>query len=54
MDCKTSIEIEIDSNSDLDCISERFMKKHNLQTRKYSDLVRIKRFNEDLVREVNR
>jgi hypothetical protein len=41
------IRIQIDSGSDLDCILERFVKRHNLPIMKHSDPVRVKRFNED-------
>jgi hypothetical protein len=44
-----SVRIQIDSKLDLNCISERFVKRHNLSMMKHSDLVRVKRFNEDIV-----
>jgi hypothetical protein len=43
-----SVRIQIDLGLDLNCISERFMKRHNLLTRRYLDPVRIKRFNGEL------
>jgi hypothetical protein len=48
------VRIQIDSGLDLDCILERFVKRHNLPTRKHSDLVRIREFNRDLIGKVDR
>jgi gag-polyprotein putative aspartyl protease len=48
------VRIQIDSGSDLDCISKRFVKRHNLPTRKHPNPVRIRGFNRDLVEEVDR
>jgi Retroviral aspartyl protease len=46
--------IQIDSGSDLDCILERFVKRHNLPTIKHSDSIRIKRFNEEIAGAVEK
>jgi Retroviral aspartyl protease len=46
--------IQIDLGSDLDYISERFMKRYNLPTMKHLDLVRIKEFNEDIVEMISK
>jgi hypothetical protein len=42
------VRIQIDSGSDLDCILERFVKKHNLPIIRHPDSMRIKRFNEEI------
>jgi Aspartyl protease len=49
-----TVRIQIDSGSDLDCISERFVKRHNLPTRRHPDPVRVRGFNGELVGKVNR
>jgi hypothetical protein len=49
-----TVRIQIDSGSDLDCILERFMKRHNLPTRRHPNLVKIRGFNGDLAGKVNR
>jgi hypothetical protein len=43
-----TVRIQIDSGSDLDCILKRFVKRHNLPTRRHPDPVKIRRFNRDL------
>jgi Retroviral aspartyl protease len=48
------VRIQIDLGSDLDCISERFVKRYNLSTIRYSDLIRIKRFNGEITGAVEK
>jgi Retroviral aspartyl protease len=49
-----SVRIQIDSRSNLDCILERFVKRHNLPMMKHSNPVRIKRFNKDIVGAISK
>jgi Retroviral aspartyl protease len=46
--------IQIDSESDLDYILERFVKRYNLLTIRHLDLMRIKEFNGEIVRVVEK
>jgi Retroviral aspartyl protease len=46
--------IQIDSGSDLDCISERFVKRYNLFMIKHPNLVRVRGFNGKIVGAVDR
>jgi Retroviral aspartyl protease len=46
--------IQIDLESDLDCISERFVKRYNLSMIKHLDLVRVRGFNGEIVGAVSR
>jgi Retroviral aspartyl protease len=46
--------IQIDSGLDLDCISKRFVKKHNLSIIKHPNPMRIKRFNGEIVGAVEK
>jgi Retroviral aspartyl protease len=48
------VRIQIDSGSDLDCISERFVKRYNLPMIKHPDPVRVRGFNEEIVGAVDR
>jgi Retroviral aspartyl protease len=48
------VRIQIDLGSDLDCISERFVKRYNLSTIKHPDPVRVRGFNEEIVGVVSR
>jgi hypothetical protein len=48
------VRIQIDLRSDLDCILERFVKRYNLLMIKHPDPVRIRGFNEEIVRVVDR
>jgi Retroviral aspartyl protease len=44
-----SVRIQINSGSNLDCISERFVKRHNLPIINHPNPIRVKRFNKDIV-----
>jgi Retroviral aspartyl protease len=48
------VRIQIDSRSDLDCISERFVKRYNLSMIKHPDSVRVRGFNREIVGAVDR
>jgi hypothetical protein len=48
------VRIQIDSRSDLDCILERFVKRYNLPTIRHLDPIRIKRFNREITRVVEK
>jgi hypothetical protein len=48
------VRIQIDLGLDLDYILERFIKKHNLPSRKHLDVVRIRRFNRNLIENVDK
>jgi hypothetical protein len=46
--------IQIDLRSNLDCILERFVKRHNLPTMKHLDSMRIKEFNEEIAETIEK
>jgi hypothetical protein len=48
------VRIQIDLRLNLDCISERFVKRYNLLTIKHPNPVRVRGFNEEIVKAVNR